>query len=217
MLRSIIVAVALISAVAAQAQLRIRLGGNAVNYQLLLQDSAGKELKITPDQKKKIEGELENYRQTMQSEIQSVFSGGVSQEDAQKAVDEILSKLQPDLKKRIAKVLSEDQMKRFSQIELQSAGVKALQRDEIVKTLDITKDQAAKIAKLSQEMDDIQEKAMENAERETVPGGGVRFVLGAAEEKKLAEARKKNLQQALAVLTEDQQKKWAELTGPEFK
>lgn len=208
---------AAVLAVASQAQIRINMGGGGPNYGLLNRPEIIKELKLTAEQQKKIEAELENQRQSMQSEVQSLFSGGMGQEELKKAIAETMVKLNGELRKKLSKIMDADQLKRFDQVELQLSGVRGLGRENIAKELGLSEDVKKKIGALVERYDEDSQEIMQNAQHETDGNGAFRIKLSEQDEKKLSDLGKKYREEATKLLTDEQKKKWIDMLGPEYK
>jgi hypothetical protein len=111
-----------------------------------------------------------------------------------------------DMCKKALKALDEDQQKRLIEIWIQSLQGAALGDDEIAKKVDLTDDQKKGIGKL---IDDAGAKILELFSPGSDPG---------EEGQKKSEAiRKEAGQKMVALLTDDQKKKYEALKGKEFK
>jgi len=179
---------------------------------LLYSPDVQKELSITDDQLNKLQTAATEMTTDMQSSIQNIFMGNMSQDEMTKAINDMTKKADA----RVAKILTEDQLARLKQLQLQSDGVNALVRADIVDKLKITDDQKAKIQKI-----------VSDAQQPQRGGFGAMFDPNqTAEERQAAikkmqdqmqEQRAKTLKDALAVLEDDQLVQWGEMTGKEFK
>ncbi len=182
---------------------------------LLYSPDVQKELSITDDQLNKLQTAAQEMSTDMQSSIQGIFMGNMSQDEMTKAIADMSKKADA----RVAKLLTEDQLARLKQLQLQSDGVNALVRSDVVEKLKITDDQKAKIQKI---VSDSQQ-----AQQPQRGGFGAMFDPNqTAEERQAAikkiqdqmqEQRAKTLKDALAVLEDDQLVQWGEMTGKEFK
>lgn len=175
---------------------------------LLRMPEVRKELATTDEQNKEIDAALE----------QAAPAGGgfgnfqnLSDEERTKAFEEMRKKGE-ETDAKIKKILKPDQVTRLDQLALQRQGVNALTRPEVVKQLSLTQEQQDKI-----------QKTLEEAR---APGGGAgggfqNFQnLSDEERQKLrAEAekrREKTESDVVAVLTDEQKTKWAEMKGKKF-
>ena len=173
------------------------------------------ELKVTDAQKP----QLEELRTQMQTELRSARQGvdfqamrDMSQEERTKAMADLRAKTEPVNKKfeaQLEKILDTTQMKRLKQLRTQRTGAAAFSNAEIVTALALTDDQKTKV------------KEIQAAARPQ--GGAGAFNPDATPEErqaamaKMRETRAKALKDMIALLTPDQAKTWADLTGPEFK
>jgi serine/threonine protein kinase len=112
----------------------------------------------------------------------------------------------------IAKVLSKEQMKRFTQISIQVRGGLAFSDPDVVLALGLTEEQKKQISDL-QECSHPggpppEERGLRPPDR---PRGPFKHFGGPGE------ARERMLKRTLEVLTPDQRRKWEELTGEPFK
>ncbi|MBX3118041.1 MAG: hypothetical protein KF784_03180 [Fimbriimonadaceae bacterium] len=218
MLKKLFITLATVLAVTAcQAQIQLTIGGNAVNYQALTRKDVASDLALEPGQQTKIAAALKTHQEDVHEEIQSIFSGGVSsQEEAQKAVNDLITRLDVELRKKLSAILTPDQLKRFDQIELQISAVRAFSRENIAKAMDFSADQKKKLDSIMETYNQGMRAINENAQHEQVDGG-FRVILGPEDEKKLDQLRIKALDDIKKLMTPEQKKKWDELTGPEFK
>jgi hypothetical protein len=115
--------------------------------------------------------------------------------------DEELEKLPAAIHKALAEVLTEKQAKRLRQIELQQRGVAALTDKTVSAELKLTDDQTAALKTI----------AADSAKE--MRGGG----FGAGAREKIETARKEAMEKAQDVLSADQKKMWAVMTGDPFK
>lgn len=109
----------------------------------------------------------------------------------------------------IAKVLDKKQRGRLNQLELQQLGVNAFHRPDVAKQLDLTEEEETKMREI---------EAKDREEGRAASGRGQDLSDEERQEmftKRMERERKKNAD-ILAVLTEDQQAKWAEMQGEKF-
>jgi hypothetical protein len=115
--------------------------------------------------------------------------------------------------KGIGEVLKPDQVKRLKQIELQAAGVTAFSRPEVVEALKFTDDQKAKI----REAGGTVFRTMVALREEFGATGFAPLNLEPAKklehDKKLAAINKEMRDAVETALTDEQKKKWKEMTG----
>ena len=120
--------------------------------------------------------------------------------------DEQLEKVPEAVSKALATVLSEKQVKRLHQIDLQQRGVRAFTDATIQTQLKINDEQKGNIKTI------LEESAKERAE---LFKGAKDDPKGAME--KVAALSKETTEKIQTVLTSDQRKQWKSLLGEEFK
>ena len=168
-----------------------------------------KELNLNDDQKKDIDTLLEDSFGKMRASFQGMRD--LSQEEREKRMDEMRKKFEEagkEVDEKVGKILDAKQAERLHQLQLQREGAMALSRPEVIKKLDFSEEQQAKIKK-------IQEDA-----RPTGRGG---FDRNQSDEERQA-ARKKMREQfetaqkeCFAVLSDDQMLDWTNMCGKTFK
>ena len=136
---------------------------------------------------------------------------GLSDEERRTKFRELNAKRE----KQVAEILNPKQVGRLKQLEIQQAGVRALDREEVATALKLTADQKTKI------------QAAQDAEREAMRPifEGFRGNNGQRpSEEQIAESRKKMTElrsgtetKVLAVLTADQKKQFEGMKGAAFK
>jgi Spy/CpxP family protein refolding chaperone len=159
---------------------------------LVSQKSVQEELKLTDDQVKSIAPLAEKQRES--------FRGmrDATAEERQKRQEQGTAN-----EKALTELLQPEQLKRLKQISLQQQGVVAAARPEMAESLKLTSEQQEKIRAIQQGARDKMQEVMRDGNREEARG-------------KLAALRESTNEKALAVLTEEQQTKWKELTGEKF-
>jgi hypothetical protein len=186
------------------------MGGGASITGLLTMPAVQTELKVTDDQKSKIQ----DLSSTMRDKMGEVFNAGggppdfqnMSQEERQKAMGEMRKKIQgvnKELDAQAVKILTADQLDRAKQLQLQREGATALTRDEVAKKVGLKDDQIAKIKKLQESL--ISQRPQFD------PNGDIQ-----AQFQKMRENVTKSQKDMLAVLTDEQTAKWKELCGKPF-
>jgi Spy/CpxP family protein refolding chaperone len=129
--------------------------------------------------------------------------GQLSDEERAKFREEAAARAKKE-KEELAKILKPDQLKRLREIFIQQAGTGAIGDEEVASELGISAEQKEKLAKIREE----QGAAM----RELFTGGGDRE----ANRTKMADLRKSTDEKVLAVLSEDQKKKFEDMKGKKF-
>jgi hypothetical protein len=110
---------------------------------------------------------------------------------------------------KIAKILDAKQLQRLDQLQLQRDGLNAFNRPEIAKRLGLTDDQQAQMRKIRQ--------AARPQGRGGFGGRGQSDEDRRAAFARMQETREKMQADILAVLTDEQKKKWTEMKGEEFE
>lgn len=172
-------------------------GGRAMSAGLLLQQkSVQEELKLTSDQMAK----LKEAGEKMRASFSGGAGGGGDREEARKKFEEA----QKAADKAMAEILTADQNKRVKEIALQQAGPMALANADTAKDVGLTEDQQSKV------------KAIADGLREEM---GKLFQAGAGQDAraKMQDLRKSANDKVVALLTDDQKKKWADMTGKKFE
>jgi hypothetical protein len=181
-----------LAAPAAQAQPSFMRGNPAM---LAGQESVRKDLKVTPEQAKK----LDEQQEKMREKFQEAF--GLEGEERGKRMQELM---QENLK-AVTEILKPEQMKRLTQISYQQQGPSAVVNPEVAKAINLT---------------DVQKKEVQKINEET--GAQIRelFQGGPPDEetrKKMQEIRKTAGDKIMKLLNDEQKTKWKELQGEPFK
>jgi Spy/CpxP family protein refolding chaperone len=180
-------------------------GGGLTGFTLLSNKGVQEEIKITEEQTGKIK--------TASEEIRKKYPGGfggfgkktdtppMSKEEREKVAKERTEATN----KAIAEILTAEQAKRFKQIERQQNVTTVLTNDEeVIKALAITDDQKAKIKGLIEDNAKEMPKFSKDSNFKEL-------------QEKITALRKELKEKTLKVLTEEQTKKWTELTGAAFE
>lgn len=167
---------------------------------LLRMPEVRKELNLTEEQNKQVDEALQ------QATPAGGFAGlqDLSPEEQQKRREEMRRKMD-EATASVKKVLKPEQEKRLEQLALQRQGLAALARPEIAKQLGLTDEQKEKIEK-------IQASARPQF-------GSFRDLSDEQRQKAFAEMQQKQEKaqtETLAVLSDDQKAKWAEMKGKDF-
>lgn len=167
-------------------------GGRELNLleQKLIQD----DLKLTEDQVKKVD-QLWDRRREAFREFRNL-----SVEEWQTKFEELAAQ-----ETAVTALLQPEQARRLRQIALQQRGTEAFNDPEVVAVLRLTPDQQEKIRSLQDE-------------GRRFPWGGPRFGDARPDEgRKPEDWWKKNWDQLLGMLSDEQKSRWQELTGEPFK
>jgi hypothetical protein len=171
-----------------------QMGGSpeAIRMNLLSVPKVQENLKLSDEQKGKIEAIVEKLR----SERQAAFvDRNASQEERQKKFAELQEKTKTS-GEEAGKILSKEQLERLDQIGLQALGANALADERVASELKLTDEQKEKLMGVRQEMF----AKMQELGRE-------------APQEKRAELRKETNDKALAVLTDEQRTQFAKMQG----
>jgi Spy/CpxP family protein refolding chaperone len=188
--------------------------GGGSGAMLLMMQEVQKELKITDEQKAKLEAlgkEVgEKFRASFDRNAFQDFQN-LSNEEREKRIAEMRKKMEgvtKEVDEKLTKILDAKQIERLKQLQLQREGAMALTRPEVVKKLGLSEEQQAKIKK-------IQEDAR--------PKDRPRFDPNQSDEerqaafKKMREKFEQAQKDCLAVLSDEQMLDWTEMCGKEFK
>ena len=179
-------------------------GGMVSPLMLLANESVQKEVGITEDQKAKLT-ELGKEFQEAAAKVRTDAGitgggggGGLSEEQRTK-LTEGMKKVNDEFGPKLKSSLKPEQLERVQQIAYQYAGANAYTNPEVVKALDLSKEQQEKIATVNK---DFQEKF------QALGAGG-----GPEAAAKLRDERSAELAK---VLTKEQTDKWTTLKGKAF-
>jgi Spy/CpxP family protein refolding chaperone len=187
--------------------------GGGINLMLLRTPEVQKELKLTPDQTSEIS--------TLQGEVMEKVRASFQQvnfQDLQNASDEERQKLFTDMRKKaeeatkgvddkVSSILDATQSKRLHELLLQRLGPAALTRPEVVKQLNLTDDQVAKITKIQTDARPQFPRMDPNQSPEDRQ----------AAMQKMRDQFQKSQKDMLAVLSDDQMLDWTNMCGKTFK
>ena len=174
---------------------------------LALREPILKELGINQDASElaEIRRLSEAHSRELLQQLRNEGAGG-DQEKVQEIEGKVQAKYNVDLKKLLTPV----QFVRLQQIQWQQLGTYVLYDVDIVNALGITKEQKDKIYALNYEMFQIRRKLL------NPPDGSVRGVVSTELQKKMDDAKAEQDKKINQVLSEEQQKKLAELKGTPF-
>jgi hypothetical protein len=190
----------------ALAQPRTGFGGP---LSLLTNKSVQEELKITDEQKKKVD---EASKKLTELRTEKMKEAGITRENMREKRDEmakITKALNAEGDKSLSSVLDEKQTKRFKQIRLQQSGLRAFSTEEVETALKLSDDQKKKI----KETVDGLTKEMEDARKEA----GMDFAKLREIFTKQREKEKEALGKVAATLSSAQKKTWKDMTGETFE
>ncbi len=183
--------------------------GGGSSAMLLGMPEVQKELSLSDDQTKQVTALLAEAGEKMRASFAGMRN--LSAEERDKRRDEMRKKFEAagkDLDEKVGKILDTKQVERLHQLQLQREGAMALSRPEVIKKLDLSDEQQAKIKK-------IQEDAR--------PTGRAGFDPSLSREdreaamKKMREKFANAQKECLAVLNDDQMLDWTNMCGKTFK
>ena len=184
-----------------------RAGGDTPNDPSYLLDSASvqKELALTDEQT----AALQKVRDEQSAGDQAFFAGfmGISPDEMQRRLEKRAS----DLRNRIQKILTPKQMQRLSEINLQVAGLVALNYEDVSKELGLSAEQKQQLKNLSGES-----HRKLNDLVATIRGNQLDNQQRADLRKKQAEIVAERKEKSLALLTDEQKGKFEKLKGEKF-
>jgi Spy/CpxP family protein refolding chaperone len=173
-----------------------RLGGPMLMLGLLRSQQVQQELKLTDQQRQRLEQLGEQWREKMRG------LRDLPPEERRQKVEG----MRAEVEKQLATILNEQQMKRLKQIALQVEGYAALERPEIADQVGLTKEQRQKIRDILRQADEKRREAFQQ-------GQGDRQ----AAFQRMREIRQWVDGEIEKLLTAEQKKKWQELVGAPFK
>lgn len=203
---------------------RMRTGGGMMagfgmdKSMLLRSTQVQEELKVSEEQKGKIEEALTAYQEKSRERLNMQGLRDLSAEEREKRMEEwrkAREKLSDELDKDLAKILNKDQMKRLNGIQVQQQGIMALMNEKVAKELKITEEQKKKLEAAQEEGREKQMKLFEDMRAE---GGGQPNREAMTQMREKREAIQKETEAAiLGVLTADQKKAFDEMKGKPFE
>jgi hypothetical protein len=183
-------------------------GGFDITGLLLQNDKVVKELQLSSDQAEKVKAAVKQVRDKHQVAMDpnrgQNSDPNVSMREFFARIEERNRAIATETSEALATILSPEQLKRFKEISLQQRGVEAFRDVEVLKRLKLTpeqKDELKAIADLS--------------------AGDLRLLSQNSQDpdyqKKLAAQRKRILDEALSVLTDEQRQAWKDMSGKPFE
>lgn len=166
----------------------------AIEVMLLRQDSVRKELKLAPDVAEKI------HKHTDMQWKKAKDVAKLSKDER----DKKFAQMTKENDAFIDATVTKEQRMRLQQIELQVVGLLCITRPAIAKQLKLTDEQMKTAAHMQKEARQEMEEFLETSKSEK-------------RQEKLAELRKTSRDRLLDLLTAEQEKTWAHLTGTPFK
>ena len=174
---------------------------------MVYRDAVPEELKLTDEQKEKLEEHLRELLPDAMQFFQSL--DGLNGQEREKKLQAFRQKAQKKLAAVLKEALKEDQSKRLRQLELQQEGALALWHGapEIGKELKITDEQRKQFMAIVQEL----QKKVGPLIKEAQSGGNPEEI-----RPKVMKIRKEQEGKIEALLTDAQKKQWKEMLGKPF-
>jgi hypothetical protein len=169
---------------------------------LVFRDKVQEELKLTDEQKKKLEKRLQDTVQHAMQFFQQL--GDKPPEEREKLLHAYVEKAQENLAAFLQGLLKEEQLKRLRQVMLQREGLLALGDGEVMKELEITDAQRQQFFKVVQEM----QKKIEPVLKEAQKGGRPEEI-----RPRVMKIRDEHVGRIGALLSDAQKKQWKQLLG----
>lgn len=181
-------------------------GGQGGALMLVRSEAVQKEIGVTDDQKAKLVALAEEYQSELQKARTDAGLEGVNfremTEEQRKKSQEVTKTLTDKYTPKLKETLKPEQLERVQQISYQLAGPTAYGDPEVVKALEITKEQQDKLATIRADFQKKQQELFGGG------AGGGREAFTKLREEQNAEIAK--------VLTKEQTEKFTKLKGKEF-
>ncbi len=169
---------------------------------LVFRGRVREELKLSDEQKKKLEKRLQDTVQDAMQFFQKL--GDKKPEEREKELHAYREKAQENLTAFLKETLKEEQVKRLRQVMLQREGLFALGNAEIAKELGITDKQRRQFVKVVQELQQKTEPLLKEAQK----GGKPEEI-----RPKVLQIRREHEGRIEAILSDAQQKQWKAMLG----
>jgi len=169
---------------------------------MVFRDKVQERLKVSDDQKKKLQEPLEGFIKEMTEVFQSL--DGVKPEEREKKIGPYRQKAHEKLAALLKETLKEEQLKQLRQLVLQQEGLFALGHPEVMAELKVTDEQKKQFISLVQELHRNIEPLFQEAQ-----SAGNPQEIGP----KVMKLRKQYESKIEAVLSDAQKKRWKEMLG----
>lgn len=182
------------------------MGGGGQSYsQLLSRKDVQDDLKITAEQKTKIDQAAQKAREEMQGRMEEMRGGGGDPQ----AMREAMQKFQKEQDAKVLAILDKEQQARLKEISIQLRGNRALLDADVQKELGLSPEQKQKIKRLQ----DQQQEQIQNMMEEMRGGGGDREGM----REKMQQMQTKMNEDLGKILTPEQAEKFKQMGGKPFK
>ena len=169
---------------------------------MVFRDKVQERLKVSDDQKKKLQEPLEGFIKEMTEVFQSL--DGVKPEEREKKIGPYRQKAHEKLAALLKETLKEEQLKQLRQLVLQQEGLFALGHPEVMAELKVTDEQKKQFISLVQEL----QRNIEPLFQEAQSAGNPQEI-----GPKVMKLRKQYESKIEAVLSDAQKKRWKEMLG----
>ena len=187
--------------------MRMFQGSKMATLMLLGREDVQGELKVTDDQKAKLDALRTGARDRFRTVFTSVPRTD-DQEAMMKAVGEKMQSLMDSMTKETLAILDDNQKKRLNQLGVQVAGSLAIMQPDIAKELNVTAAQKAKIDDLQRLQGEANQGIWERVGNQEIDRDEATEMMG--KNGKILE------ESVLKILTDDQRKKLKEMSGEPF-
>jgi Spy/CpxP family protein refolding chaperone len=168
-----------------------------------------KELNLTEDQVAKVREVMRNLRETVREKNRALME--LPAEERVSEFPKMIREADASAEKELRGILQEDQFERYRQITLQVNSINSFRQEDVLKKLELTDDQKAKIEAIMAEASEEMRQTQADRNRARQAGD-----LQAPAFLKLREIRQKSQEKILAVLTEVQRGHWKQMIGKDF-
>ena len=173
---------------------------------MVFRDKVQERLKVSDDQKKKLQEPLEGFIKEMTEVFQSL--DGVKPEEREKKIGPYRQKAHEKLAALLKETLKEEQLKQLRQLVLQQEGLYALGHPEVAAELKFTDEQKKQFTSVLQEL----QKKIEPLIQEAQSGGNPEEI-----RPKVMKLHKQYEGKIDGILSDAQKKHWKEMLGEPFE
>lgn len=173
---------------------------------LAFRNDVQKDIKVTADQKKKLDEITQRMQTTMQQRMEQMRSSGERPDPNTMRAE--FEKFQKDTDEAVNAVLNDEQKKRLGQISLQMGGPQAMMRPEVQKDLGLTRQQIRSMEDLMDKMNEANQAVFARVQSGELERDQVRQIMEQNRTALGVEFEK--------LLTAEQKTKLAEMRGPKF-
>jgi len=173
---------------------------------MVFRDKVQERLKVSDDQKKKLQEPLEGFIKEMTEVFQSL--DGVKPEEREKKIGPYRQKAHEKLAAFLKETLKEEQLKQLRQLVLQQEGLYALGHPEVAAELKFTDEQKKQFTSVLQEL----QKKIEPLIQEAQSGGNPEEI-----RPKVMKLHKQYEGKIDGILSDAQKKHWKEMLGEPFE